>query len=141
VAFTGDLYDVDFGNPELGWTVGQQGKIFFTNTPVNVTNEQNDQITTFTLNQNYPNPFNPTTKIKFTIPQTFDPLQGGARGGLVTLKVYNILGKEIATLVNEELPAGEHEVTFDASNLPSGIYIYQLNAGKFVQTNKMIYLK
>jgi hypothetical protein len=57
------------------------------------------------------------------------------------LKVYNVLGKEIATLVNEELPAGVHEVKFDASSLTSGIYFYQLQAGSFIQTNKMVYLK
>ena len=115
------------------------------------------------LEQNYPNPFNPTTKIKFTIP--LSPLLGGdGRGGLVTLKVYDVLGNEIATLVNEELPAGEYEVEFsakggsasggDAYNLPSGIYFYQLIAGgpetsspqgqagqRIIQTKKMVLLK
>jgi len=92
----------------------------------------------FRLEQNYPNPFNPSTVISYQLPVT----------SKVTLKVYNILGNEIATLVNEELPAGEYEVKFNAvshsagvRNLPSGIYFYQLRAGKFIQTNKMIYLK
>ena len=95
----------------------------------------------FELAQNYPNPFNPTTKIKFTIPQTDNPLQGRARGGLVILKVYGVLGNEITTLINEEKPAGEYEVEFDASGLTSGIYFYQLKAGSFIQTKKMVYLK
>jgi len=101
----------------------------------------------FKLYQNYPNPFNPSTKIKFTIPQTDNPLLGGdGRGGLVTLKVYDVLGNEIATLVNEELPAGEYEVEFsvgrDSSpDIASGIYFYKLQSGKFSETKKMILLK
>jgi len=101
----------------------------------------NEIISDFSLSQNYPNPFNPSTKIKFVIPSANSPLPGGARGGFVTLKVYSILGREIATLVNEEKPEGEYEVEFNGSNLPSGIYFYQLKAGGFVQTKKMILLK
>jgi hypothetical protein len=110
-------------------------------------------VTSFKLEQNYPNPFNPSTKIKFTIPQS--PLLGGdGRGGLVTLKVYDVLGKQIATLVNEELSPGEYEVTFNAGisrdlSLSSGIYFYQLriqgpetSSGQaMIQTMKMVYLK
>jgi photosystem II stability/assembly factor-like uncharacterized protein len=139
VTFTGDLYDVDFVNPQLGWTVGQQGKIFYTNTPVNVLNEQYDQLTTFILNQNYPNPFNPTTKIKFVTPSVI--ASETKQSQPVTLNIYDVLGNEITTLVNEELPAGEYEIEFDATGLPSGIYFYQLKAETFSQTNKMIYLK
>lgn len=109
----------------------------------------------FSLEQNYPNPFNPSTKIKFTIPETENPLLGGARGGLVTLKVYDILGNEIATLVNEEKPAGSYEVEFNSHSgpaspagrlsgireLPSGIYFYKLQSGNFVQTKKMVLMK
>ena len=104
------------------------------------------------MEQNYPNPFNPTTTIKFTIPQS--PLLGGdKRGGLVTLKVYDVLGNEIATLVNEEKPAGTYEVEFsshsgEVRNLPSGrrgltssIYFYQLRAGQYVETKKMVLIK
>jgi len=92
----------------------------------------------FKLEQNYPNPFNPSTKIKFTIPSvTLSEVEGSP----VTLKVYDILGNEIATLVNEEKPAGEYEVEFDGRNLPSGIYFYQLKSGRFVKTKKMILLK
>ncbi|GBD88841.1 hypothetical protein BMS3Abin03_02783 [bacterium BMS3Abin03] len=102
--------------------------------------EDNVIPTEFFLYQNYPNPFNPTTKIKYSIPES--PLPGGdGRGGLVTLKVYDVLGNEIATLVNEEKPAGSYEVEFNGSNLSSGIYFYQLRAGTFIQTKKMILLR
>jgi len=107
--------------------------------PVNVT-PVNQVVNSFSLWQNYPNPFNPSTKIKFTIPQS--PLLGGdGRGGLVTLKVYDVLGNEITTLVNEELPAGEYEVEFDASGLTSGIYFYKLKVGDLSDTKKLILLK
>ena len=105
----------------------------------------------FSLEQNYPNPFNPSTKIKYTIPNSVHPLSGGARSGLVTLKVYDILGNEIATLVNEEQPAGSYEVEFNiivtghtssgTVALPSGVYFYQLTAGSSVQTKKMILVR
>lgn len=105
---------------------------------VSVPDESSASNFEFILKQNYPNPFNPTTKINFSVPAV---TLSGAEGSLVTLKVYNVLGKEIATLVNEELPAREHEVTFDATGLQSGVYFYQLKAGSFIQTNKMVYLK
>jgi len=100
----------------------------------------------FVLEQNYPNPFNPITKIKFTIPIAVSPLFGGAKGGFVSLKVYDALGNEIATLVDKELQAGEYEFKFDshsgeARNLPSGIYFYRLEANGYSQTKKMILLK
>ncbi len=96
----------------------------------------------FKLEQNYPNPFNPSTKIKFTIAKS--PLPGGdGRGGLqhVKLVVYDVLGNEVATLVNEEKPAGEYEVEFNAKGLPSGIYFYRLIAGSYSSTKKMILLR
>jgi hypothetical protein len=101
---------------------------------------------TFTLEQNYPNPFNPTTKIKFNIPSVI--ASGAKQSQFVTLKVYNLLGNEVATLVNEQKPAGAYEVTFDSHSglsgirdLSSGIYFYQLKVGSFVETKKMILLK
>ncbi|MFZ2324732.1 MAG: T9SS type A sorting domain-containing protein [Ignavibacteriaceae bacterium] len=87
--------------------------------------------TTYDLSQNFPNPFNPSTTIKYQLPQD----------GLVTLKIYDILGSEIATLVNEEKPAGKYEVNFNASQLASGIYIYKIQAGNFISSKKMILLK
>ena len=97
----------------------------------------------FSLEQNYPNPFNPSTKIKFTIPIANSPLLGGARGGLINvqLKVYDVLGNEITTLVNEAKTSGTYEVTWNAAGLPSGVYFYQLRAGSFIETKKMILLR
>ena len=99
----------------------------------------------FSLEQNYPNPFNPTTKIKYTIPaSSLNPFSKG-EGTFVTLKVYDILGNEVAALVNEEQEPGVYEVEFSTSsgirNLVSGIYFYQLKAGSFIETKKMILLK
>jgi parallel beta-helix repeat protein len=93
--------------------------------------QSDDIVKDFQLYQNYPNPFNPVTSIKYTI---------GIRQ-FISLKVYDILGNEIATFVNEEKSAGEYEVEFNASNLPSGIYFYQLKVGNFIDTKKMILLK
>ncbi len=92
----------------------------------------------FQLEQNYPNPFNPSTKIKYTIPSV---TLSGVEGSLVQLKVYDALGNEVATLINEEKPAGNYEVDFNASKLSSGIYFYKLQAGSFVDTRKMLLLK
>ena len=94
----------------------------------------------YELQQNYPNPFNPSTSIQYAISST----------QFVTLKVYDLLGREVATLVNEEKPAGSYNVEFRMQNLPtgqaglelsSGIYFYKLQAGDFVETKKMILLK
>jgi hypothetical protein len=87
----------------------------------------------FKLLQNYPNPFNPTTKIIFEVPMTGD--------GIVTLKVYDVLGREITTILNEEKPAGEYEVEFNGENLVSGVYYYTLTSGTFYETKKMILLR
>jgi len=87
--------------------------------------------TTYALQQNYPNPFNPTTTIKFSIP----------KAGNVKLTVYDILGKEVSTLVNNFLNAGEYNFQFNASNLASGIYLYRLESTNFVKTNKMLLMK
>jgi hypothetical protein len=92
--------------------------------------------TEYILYQNYPNPFNPTTKIKIEI-----PCQARNDNSLVTLKVYDVLGKETATLLNEEKPAGEYEINFNATGLTSGVYFYQLKVGSFVETKKMILLR
>ncbi|HEY5533363.1 MAG TPA: T9SS type A sorting domain-containing protein [Ignavibacteria bacterium] len=90
----------------------------------------------FSLSQNYPNPFNPVTKIKFDIPS-----EGKSQKAKVKLVIYDILGKQITTLVNEQLQPGTYEVTFDGSNLPSGVYFYKLSAGDFTETKKMLMLK
>ena len=88
----------------------------------------NELSNSFSLFQNYPNPFNPTTKIKFSIPATPLSIENGEGQGVrnITLKIYDILGREVATLVNEKLNPGTYEVEWDASNYPSGIYFYKL---------------
>jgi len=116
-------------------TVYQSGTINYPDLVVSVNDEPGSKPDEFVLFQNYPNPFNPTTVIKYSIPvetQNFASVQ---------LKVFDILGREVATIVNEELPAGEYEVTFSATNWPSGIYFYILKAGSFMQTKKMILIK
>jgi hypothetical protein len=85
----------------------------------------------FSLEQNYPNPFNPVTKISYALPSA----------SMVDLKVYNVLGQLIITLVNEEKPAGFYEIDFNAADLPSGVYMYRITAGDYVQTKKMLLLK
>ncbi len=86
----------------------------------------------FELYQNYPNPFNPTTIIRFTIPENKNN---------VTLKIYDLLGREVATLLNKQIAPGNYQINFDGSNLSSGIYFYQLKAGNFVKSKKMILMK
>jgi len=92
----------------------------------------------FILFQNYPNPFNPSTTIKYTIPNV---TLSGVEGSRVILKIYDVIGNEIATLVNENKPAGNYEVSFDAKNFSSGTYFYKLQAGSFVETKKMLLIK
>ncbi|MCO6474837.1 MAG: agmatine deiminase family protein [Melioribacteraceae bacterium] len=94
--------------------------------------------TKFLLSQNYPNPFNPTTKIKFTIPSVEDAKFASTTTKLV---VYDILGREVATLVNKRLQPGEYEVEFNAENLSSGVYYYRLGTGSFSQTKKMVLMR
>jgi len=89
-------------------------------------------VSDFSLEQNYPNPFNPSTVINFSVPN---------ENTLVSLKIYNSLGQEVGTLINQVVPAGNHEVQFDASGLSSGVYFYILNAGNFVDSKKMILMK
>jgi len=85
----------------------------------------------YKLFNNYPNPFNPSTKIVFSL----------KKDGIARLKIFNVLGKEIKDLVNEYMPAGRHEVEFDANALPSGVYFYVLTSGTFSETKKMILLR
>jgi hypothetical protein len=93
--------------------------------------ETEELATAYKLDQNFPNPFNPTTNITFTIPND----------GNVSLKVFDLLGREVATLINEARTAGSYTETFDASRLSSGTYFYRLESGSFVQTKKMIIMK
>jgi hypothetical protein len=99
--------------------------------PVGIENPNSQIPNVYALNQNYPNPFNPTTSISFALP----------KAGVVELKVYDILGKEVATLVNGFNQAGSHTVNFDASGLSSGIYFYTLKSADFTDTKKMVLVK
>ena len=113
-------------------TVEEYDPALDTTNIVSVKDGSNSEIpTTFKLEQNYPNPFNPTTSIEYRVAST----------EYVTLKVYDVLGREVATLVNEEKPAGTYEIKWNAENLSCGAYFYQLKAGDFVQTKKLILMK
>ncbi|OGU71273.1 MAG: hypothetical protein A2V93_01445 [Ignavibacteria bacterium RBG_16_34_14] len=99
--------------------------------PITGIEENTEERFSFNLEQNYPNPFNPSTNIKFRI----------LNFGLVSLKVYDVLGVEVATLINEEKPAGVYEITFNASKLASGVYFYKLTTSEFQETKQMLLLK
>ena len=121
-------------NEEVGLSLSdiQMDNVVLEKSSLNVRNFKGESIPVeYTLEQNYPNPFNPSTTIRYQIP----------KDGMVTLKVYDILGAEVATLVNEEKVAGRHEVNFNASSLASGVYIYRLNANDYVSVKKMVLLK
>ncbi|MBX7043616.1 MAG: T9SS type A sorting domain-containing protein [Ignavibacteria bacterium] len=111
----------------VGWVRANGGVITGVNNGSSVSLNPND----YSLAQNFPNPFNPETSIRFSIPSR----------ELVTLKIYSVLGKEVATLVNEIRNAGAHEVKFNASSLPSGTYFYRIESGNFVGTKKMMLVK
>ncbi len=114
-------------------------------TPVEVQYDANSKLETFSLLQNYPNPFNPTTRINYVIAsiQRRDAINRVSTKDAVqvSLKIYDALGREVATLVNENQTPGEYSVQFEAEELPSGIYFYTLRAGNFVQTRKMVLMK
>jgi hypothetical protein len=133
-----DIYHGTYTNYNISWLKGCiiDGIVYGdTSLFVSVDDEENLIASEFKLEQNYPNPFNPSTTIRYEIPER----------SFVTIKVYDVLGNEIATLVNEEKPAGEYEVEFRPESSikqpASGIYFYQLKAGSFTQTKKMILLK
>lgn len=110
----------------------QMDNVLLEKSKLNVKNFKGESIPVeYSLEQNYPNPFNPTTTISYQLPND----------GMVTLKVYDILGAEVATLVNEEMVAGKYEVNFDASRLASGVYIYRLQANDYISVKKMVLLR
>jgi hypothetical protein len=101
-------------------------------TPVPVESEVYQLPTEFSLSQNYPNPFNPSTTIAYSLPER----------SIVTLKIYDLLGKEVAALVNSEIvTAGNHEEQWNAANMPSGVYFYRLTSGSSTATKKLVLLK
>ncbi|MCW9096708.1 MAG: T9SS type A sorting domain-containing protein [Ignavibacteriaceae bacterium] len=105
----------------------------------NVDSKEDGLVNEFRLEQNYPNPFNPSTKIKYTIPSVI--ASGAKQSHFVSLKIYDVLGNEVATLVNEYKQSGSYEIEFNAAGLSSGIYFYKLQAGGFIETKKMILLR
>jgi len=128
------LTSVCFVNQNTGWIVGYSGIMLkTTNGGVSFVEEQEiDEIPTdFSLSQNYPNPFNPSTKIRYSVPQSSN----------VVIKVFDVLGNVIEILVDKEKPLGTYEITLYAENYPSGVYFYRLQAGSFVETKKMVLLR
>jgi hypothetical protein len=138
---TETLNAIAFAYDSIGYSVGDNGTILYTsNGGVSAVENELPIVSNFKLEQNYPNPFNSSTIINFTIPKS--PLSGGdGKGGFVTLKVYDILGIEVATLVNEELRTGEYQVNYNSHGLTSGIYFYELRLSDFVQSKKMVLIK
>jgi hypothetical protein len=139
-----DAWEVDYLAPGLGviyraMFLGQDilsgavidGKLYGDITTTAVEEQDNPLPEYFELRQNYPNPFNPYTTIEFSLPHS----------GFVTLKIYNLLGEEVATLVSEERNAGKYKVEWHASNMASGMYFYRLQAGGFMETKKLILLR
>ncbi|NOS86185.1 MAG: T9SS type A sorting domain-containing protein [Ignavibacteria bacterium] len=124
---------MQFLNDSIGYVVGAGGTILYTTdggiTFVNHTSS--DIPNGYFLSQNYPNPFNPLTNIKFDIPKRSN----------VKISIYDILGKEISVLVNEELNPGIFEVNWDASNFPSGVYFYKIETEDYSESKKMVLLK
>jgi photosystem II stability/assembly factor-like uncharacterized protein len=126
--------DIVFSNKDIGF-LGTLGNGVYSNhkssTNVNNNSKGNQKIINYQLAQNYPNPFNPTTTINYSIPKP----------SFVTIKVYDILGREIKTLLNEEKHSGNYKVDFDGNKFTSGIYFYRIRAGDFMETKKLILLK
>ena len=127
------IYDIIFPDSLHGFAVGRDGAILkYKPSVVNsIDNNENYVQKEFNLQQNYPNPFNPSTKISYSIPED----------GFVKLNVYNLLGEEIALLVNEQKVAGSYELEFNAENLSSGIYIYSLSTSSYKSSRKMIVIR
>lgn len=135
------VYDAVFVDSTHGWAVGSYGKIYRYNQEIIGINHQGTGIpSAFKLFQNYPNPFIPSTKIKYQIPDV-NSNNTNARGINVRIVIYDVLGKKVKTLVDENKKPGTYGIEWDASGLPSGVYFYKLSAGSFIQTWKMVLLK
>jgi hypothetical protein len=113
------------------WNFGPKFPVKILSEPVTGVDERTNSPNDFKLYQNYPNPFNPSTKIQFAV----------TKSSKVLLRVYDVTGHEVSTLVNETKSSGEYEISFNAADLPSGIYFYNLSAGNFTETKKMLLLK
>jgi hypothetical protein len=120
-------YNTNFSPNQLTYIISPN----YTKRVTGITSQTTTRTATFTLNQNYPNPFNPSTVIRYQLPVTSN----------VNIKVYDIMGRDVATLVNEMKNAGNYEVTFNASLLASGVYFYRMSAGSFVSVKKLVLMK
>jgi photosystem II stability/assembly factor-like uncharacterized protein len=138
IALNASLNSITVDTKGYPWVAGGTSKIFTQSPLTDVKNQENIITNNFNLEQNYPNPFNPITTIKYSIPVVEiheSPLQN------VTLKIFDVLGKEITTLVNERQKPGYYSVMFDGSNLSSGVYFYKLQTGNYAATKKLILIK
>ncbi len=136
------LLDMVTSGPQISaWAVGAGDTVYHYYRNLTGVDEYTETIPEeFSLSQNYPNPFNPSTTIQYSIPVgTYGPASPAGRSA--SLRVYDVLGREVSTLVNQAMSPGTHSVTFDASGLASGVYFYRMQAGRFVQTRAMILLK
>jgi hypothetical protein len=130
------LQSVYFVNPFIGWAVGENGTILKANYNNDNNNEDsyvatNTNNNNYSISQNYPNPFNPSTNIRYDLPKSES----------VKLIIYDALGREIETIVNKKQSSGTYEVTFNASQYPSGVYFYRLTTDGFSETKKMLMIK
>jgi photosystem II stability/assembly factor-like uncharacterized protein len=132
-----NVHGIDFIDENTGWCVGMNNisipRIFKTTTSglTFINGDSSIAPADYYLEQNYPNPFNPSTKINYELPVS----------GFVTLKIYDALGIEIATLVNQKQNAGSYDIDFNASKLSSGVYFYKLTSGEFTETRSMLLVK
>ncbi|MEO6694418.1 MAG: T9SS type A sorting domain-containing protein, partial [Ignavibacteria bacterium] len=130
----GNLQDIDFviiDNCPQGWAVGNAGAIVKLTSVTGISNYNSEIPSSYSLKQNYPNPFNPSTNINFSIPKS----------GIVTLKIYDMSGKEVASPLNEFKSAGNYILGFNASGLSSGAYLYRLESNDFSDSKKMFLIK
>jgi photosystem II stability/assembly factor-like uncharacterized protein len=126
------VYDALFVDSTHGWAVGEYGKVYkFNKEIIGIKNKGENSPVSFKLYQNYPNPFNPVTKIYYELPEN----------SYIKLSVYDVLGREVTSLVDGEMPRGKHESDWNASGLSSGVYFYKIEAGTYTQTKKMVLLK
>jgi photosystem II stability/assembly factor-like uncharacterized protein len=131
------INDIQFISDRFGWAVGTNGLIYkYNSSEIGIKKFDQHFPKQFFLSQNYPNPFNPTTKIRFSIPPS-----KWVRGMDVKLIIYDVLGKEVATLVNQQLKPGTYEVVWNASNYPSGVYFYKYITESFTESKRMVLVK
>ncbi len=125
------VYDAVFIDSTHGWAVGNNGRIYKYNPEIIGIGHNKKTAESYRLFQNYPNPFNPATKIYYEVPSA----------GNVKLSIYDVLGREVAVLINDNQQSGKHEIQWNASGYPSGVYFYKLSAGNYSETKKMVLVK